>query len=103
MEQVPDVDAVLVPVGGAGLIAGVALAVKSLAPDVKVYVNAHCVDSLMRLVMAALRMLRILYFRSVVSSSIFYLFSLFFSSPNLNRRRLDVYHTSTHGVALVRI
>ena len=28
---------------------------------------------------------------------------LFFSSPNLSRRRLDVYHTSTHGVALVRI
>jgi len=32
----------------------------------------------------------------------FYL-SFFFSSPNLSRRRLDVYHTSTHGVALVRI
>ena len=29
--------------------------------------------------------------------------SIFFSSPNLSRRRLDVYHTSTHGVALVRI
>jgi len=28
---------------------------------------------------------------------------LLFSSPNLSRRRLDVYHTSTHGVALVRI
>jgi len=27
--------------------------------------------------------------------------SFFFSSPNLSRRRLDVYHTSTHGVALV--
>jgi len=26
---------------------------------------------------------------------------LFFSSPNLSGRRLDVYHTSTHGVALV--
>ena len=34
----------------------------------------------------------------------FYLSSFFFySSPNLSRRRLDVYHTSTHGVALVRI
>jgi len=31
--------------------------------------------------------------------SIFYLFS----SPNLSGRRLDVYHTFTHGVALVRI
>ena len=27
----------------------------------------------------------------------------FYSSPNLSGRRLDVYHTSTHGVALVRI
>jgi len=32
----------------------------------------------------------------------FFLLS-FFSSPNLSRRRLDVYHTSTHSVALVRI
>jgi len=30
-------------------------------------------------------------------------FFLFFTSPNLSRRRLDVCHTSTHGVALVRI
>jgi len=29
--------------------------------------------------------------------------SFFFSSPNLSRRRLDVCHTSTHGVTLVRI
>jgi len=29
--------------------------------------------------------------------------SFFFSSPNLSGRRLDVYHTSAHGVALVRI
>ena len=29
--------------------------------------------------------------------------SFFFSSPNLSRHRLDVCHTSTHGVALVRI
>ena len=27
----------------------------------------------------------------------------FFSSPNLSGRRLDIYHTLTHGVALVRI
>ena len=33
----------------------------------------------------------------------FFFFLLSFSSPNLSRRRLDVYHTSTHGVALVRI
>jgi len=29
--------------------------------------------------------------------------SIFFSSPNLSCHRLDVCHTSTHGVALVRI
>jgi len=33
----------------------------------------------------------------------FLLSSSSFSSPNLSGRRLDVYHTSTHGVALVRI
>ena len=31
------------------------------------------------------------------------LLSSFFSSPNLSRHRLHIYHTSTHGVALVRI
>jgi len=30
-------------------------------------------------------------------------FISFFSSPNLTGRRLDVYHTSIHDVALVRI
>jgi len=43
------------------------------------------------------------YIFPVVSSSIFYLSIFFFFSPILSRRRLDVYHTSTHGVALVRI
>ena len=33
----------------------------------------------------------------------FCLSSSFFSSPNLSGRTLDVYHTSTHGVASVRI
>ena len=37
------------------------------------------------------------------SCSLFLLLSFLFSSPNLIRRRVDVYHTSTHGVALVRI
>ena len=36
LEQVPNVDAVIVPVGGAGLIAGVSLAVKTKRPKVKV-------------------------------------------------------------------
>ncbi|MBA3832686.1 MAG: threonine ammonia-lyase [Chthoniobacterales bacterium] len=34
--QVPDFDAVIVPVGGAGLLAGVSLAVKTLRPEAKV-------------------------------------------------------------------
>ena len=42
---------------------------------------------------------RPLYFHAVVCSFSFF----FFPSPNLSRRRLDVCHTSTHGVALVRI
>jgi threonine dehydratase len=36
VEQVPDLDAVVVPVGGGGLIGGVALAVKARAPRVEV-------------------------------------------------------------------
>lgn len=37
MEQLPKMDAVIVPIGGGGLISGVAYAVKSLNPDIKVY------------------------------------------------------------------
>jgi threonine dehydratase len=33
LEQVPDVEAIVVPVGGAGLIAGIGLAVKTMKPD----------------------------------------------------------------------
>jgi threonine dehydratase len=36
LDQVPDVDAIILPVGGAGLIAGVGLAIKALKPLVKV-------------------------------------------------------------------
>ena len=36
LDQVKDVDAVIVPVGGAGLIAGVSLAIKTLRPQTKV-------------------------------------------------------------------
>ena len=38
----------------------------------------------------------------IFSSCNFYLLLLFFS-PNLSGRKLDVYHTLTHGVTLVRI
>ncbi len=36
MEQQPDLDVVVVPIGGGGLIAGVATAVKGINPDIKV-------------------------------------------------------------------
>lgn len=36
LEDVPDVDTIVVPVGGGGLISGVAIAVKALKPDVRV-------------------------------------------------------------------
>jgi len=35
--------------------------------------------------------------------ALWFLLLSFFSSPNLSRRRLDVCHTSAHGVALVQI
>ena len=37
MEQLPEVDAVLVPIGGGGLISGIAYTLKTLNPKVKVY------------------------------------------------------------------
>lgn len=37
IEQLPDMDAVIVPIGGGGLISGVAFAIKSLNPSIKVY------------------------------------------------------------------
>lgn len=47
LEELEDVDAILVPIGGGGLIAGIALAVKSLKPDVKIIgVEAETCDSM---------------------------------------------------------
>ena len=37
LDQLPNVDAVVVPIGGGGLISGVAYAIKCLKPSVKVY------------------------------------------------------------------
>ena len=37
LEEMPDVEAVIVPIGGGGLIAGMAFTLKQLKPDVKVY------------------------------------------------------------------
>lgn len=37
MEQLPNVDAVVVPIGGGGLISGVAYTIKQINPKCKVY------------------------------------------------------------------
>ncbi|MEG1579838.1 MAG: threonine ammonia-lyase [Bacteroidaceae bacterium] len=37
LAELPDVDAVIVPVGGGGLISGIAYAIKALKPDTKIY------------------------------------------------------------------
>lgn len=49
LNQLPDVEVVIVPIGGGGLISGVAYALKSLKPDVKVYgVQALGAPSMLR-------------------------------------------------------
>lgn len=37
LEQVPDLEAIVVPVGGGGMISGVAIAAKSIKPTVRIY------------------------------------------------------------------
>lgn len=37
LDQLPNLDAVIVPIGGGGLISGVAFAIKSLNPNIKIY------------------------------------------------------------------
>ena len=37
LEQLPEVDAVLVPIGGGGLISGIAYTLKTLKPSIKIY------------------------------------------------------------------
>ena len=64
-------------------------------------VNCACVPQLFQqLIMVALcnRADHYIFILFLLSSS-----SFFFSSPNLSSRRLNVYHTLAHGVALVRI
>lgn len=39
LEQIPKVDAVVIPVGGGGLLAGTAMALKTMKPDIKIIVR----------------------------------------------------------------
>ena len=39
LEQVPDVDAVVIPTGGGGLLAGCAVALKTMKPSIKIIVS----------------------------------------------------------------
>jgi len=77
----------------------------TIMPNAKchqVLVIALCLVSLMLLlIMVALcnRADHNIFMLFLLSSSSFF----FFSSPTLSGRRLDVYHTLAHGVALVRI
>ena len=49
LDQLPDVEAIVVPVGGGGLISGIAFAIKTLRPEVKVYgVQAEGAPSMYR-------------------------------------------------------
>ena len=69
---------------------------------------SHCLNKIESLrlsvfVMAAYVIGGPLYFCPVVSFYLLSIFFFFFSSPILSGHRLDVYHTSTHGVALVQI
>jgi len=59
--------------------------------------TARTLQLLLLLIMATLRNRAGHYIFALWFLSSFYLFS----SPNLSGRRLDVYHTSTHSVALV--
>lgn len=49
LEQLPDVEAIVVPIGGGGLISGIATAVKETNPDIKIYgVETTAVPSMKR-------------------------------------------------------
>ncbi|MEN3334075.1 MAG: threonine dehydratase [Blastocatellia bacterium] len=59
LADAPDVDALIVPVGGGGLIAGVAIAAKALQPHVKVYGAEPATTATMSAALAAGRIVEI--------------------------------------------
>ena len=60
LEDAPDLDALIVPVGGGGLIAGVAIAAKALQPHVKVYGAEPAATATMSAALAAGRLVEII-------------------------------------------
>ena len=60
LEDAPDLDAIIVPVGGGGLIAGVAIAAKALQPHVKVYGAEPATTATMSAALAAGRLVEII-------------------------------------------
>jgi len=59
LEDLPNIEAVVVPVGGGGLLAGVAMAVKAIAPEVKVYGAEPAVSPTMTAALEAGRIIEI--------------------------------------------
>ena len=59
LEDAPDVEAIVVPVGGGGLIAGVAVAAKALRPHVKIYGAEPATTATMSAALAAGRIVEI--------------------------------------------
>jgi threonine dehydratase len=59
LEDAPDLEAIVVPVGGGGLIAGVAVAAKALRPQIKIYGAEPATTATMSAALAAGRIVEI--------------------------------------------
>ena len=59
LEDVPNIEAIVVPVGGGGLIAGVAIAAKALRPQIKIYGAEPATTPTMSAALAAGRVVEI--------------------------------------------
>ena len=59
LEDAPDLDAIIVPVGGGGLIAGVAIAAKAICPQIKIYGAEPVTTATMTAALAAGRIIEI--------------------------------------------
>jgi threonine dehydratase len=69
LEDLPDLDAVVVPYGGGGLISGIASALKALEPGVRVYAAEPTTGAVANASLAAGRPVEIDYVRSFVDGA----------------------------------